>query len=57
MMDDDPPDSRRQQIDQLNERVRLAEEQISALTAHIAIIKADILLIEGAWQHKLISDR
>lgn len=57
MMDDDPPDSRRQQIDQLNERVRLAEEQICSLTAHIAIIKADILLIEGAWQHKLISDR
>ena len=57
MMDDDPPDSRRQQIDQLNERVRLAEEQISALIAHIEIIKADILLIEGAWQHKLISDR
>ena len=57
MMDDDPPDSSRQQVDQLNERVRLAEEQISALIAQINIIKADILMIENAWQHKLISDR
>ena len=45
------------QIHELRERVKAIEAQLGVLASHLKDVRSEMLEIENAWQHKLISDR